>query len=388
MRATPVRWTALVVGLVAGCASVGDGDFDWAREGRLQTGGRLQVQWVERLTPEQEGPYIPVEHATAALHPAADRVYIGSSQGVLHALTASGREVWRYAAGARIWAAPALDRNRGEIYLAAEDGSLHALKKDGTLRWKDSAGDTVSQPPVLAPDVVYVVTDADRVLAFAREDGSLLWDYAREVPEGFSVTTRAGLLLLEEQLITGFTDGAVVSLDPTEGDVLWERDTSMDLDEPTGSQPVFRDVDTTPVLANGTLYVASFAAGLYALDPRNGSVRWRDGELEGIVGITFDPSRRQLYVASADRGILAVGVPDRQIRWRYPILRGSPSRPVLHRGLVLVGESQGSLLALSADGGKEVSRLEAGTGFNAVPTLAHARGFVLSNGGTLFAFTL
>lgn len=381
-------WIAPAVAIaLAGCASMGGNDFDWAGEGRPQAGKALQVLWMERLTSEHEGPFIPVERASPALDPGRDRVFIGATDGALRAFTSAGRELWRYDAEASIDAAPAFDREANELYLAAEDGSLHALRgSSGALRWKDGAGDAVRQPPVLSEDAVYVVTEADRVLAFARKDGALLWEHARDIPEGFSITSRAGLLLTDDMLVTGFTDGAVVALDPTDGRVLWERDTSLDLEDSAGSQPTFRDVDTTPVLVDGRLYVASFSGGMYALDPANGTVRWRDEKLTGVVGLAASGDR--LLLASADRGLVCLTIPDHVPRWTRPVRRGSPTTPIIIRGLALVGASEGSLIALSLLSGQEVGRVEAGNGFTAQPAAAGGRGFVLSNGGSFFAFAL
>lgn len=389
MRSPAARWAALAVVLAAGtgCSRMGGTDFDWAGPGRLQTGAAMRVLWTQRLTPEFDGPFMPVERSSAALDPAHDRVYIGSTEGLVHALTSSGREVWAYRVDEAIYAPVALDAKKGELYVGADDGSLHALKAgDGSRRWKDGAGDAIRVRPVLTDDAVYVVTDADRVVAFARKDGTLLWDYARELPQGFSVAGRAGLLLAQGELVTGFTDGTIVALDPSDGTVLWERDTSLDLPEANGAQPVFRDADATPILVGDTLYAASFSAGLYALDPRSGTVRWRDGEITGVVGLAAD--RGLLVISSADRGVMALGMADRGVRWRRPIERGSPTTPIVRSGLVFVGATDGSLVALTLDGGKEVGRIDSGQGFNATASIVPPRGFILSNGGTLFAFYL
>jgi len=60
--------------------------------------------------------------------------------------------------------------------------------------------------------------------------------------------------------------------------------------------------------------------------------------------------------------------------------------------VVVVGESEGGLVAVALDSGTELSRLEAGHGFSAQPAMSALRagrppfGVVLSNGGTLLAF--
>ena len=55
---------------------------------------------------------------------------------------------------------------------------------------------------------------------------------------------------------------------------------------------------------------------------------------------------------------------------------------------VLVGESQGSLLALDVRSGREKARIDAGQGFSSAPAVAGRYGWILSNGGRLMAFEL
>ncbi|MFW5875312.1 MAG: PQQ-binding-like beta-propeller repeat protein [Myxococcota bacterium] len=384
-------WLAAVL-LTAGCGTVGGGGKDvvgWSGPPRLEAGGALRVLWVERLSPELQGldgPFTPLQRAVPALDPRRDRIYVGSTEGELRAFTSSGHQEWEYVAGAAIEAAAALTEDGEELYVPDSHGSVHALNtQDGSLRWKDDAGDAIRQAPVIGEDAVYVVTDADRLVALARQDGSVLWEYEREIPDGFSITTRAAPVMDDDQLLAAFTDGAVVALDPSDGRVRWERDTSLDLDEDL--QPAFRDVDTTPVIRGDTIYIASYSGGLYALDRRNGSVQWRDPERTGIVGLALDPSGEHLVASSGDE-LAVLGLPDREVRWSRPMPRGTATTAVTHRGLIVVGASEGSLVALRMSDGGEVGRLDSGEGFSAPPATALARGFALSNGGTLFAFEL
>jgi outer membrane protein assembly factor BamB len=146
-------------------------------------------------------------------------------------------------------------------------------------------------------------------------------------------------------------------------------------------------VDTTPLVMDDLVYVASFAGGMYALELESGTVRWRDEELTGVTGIA-PASDRMLIVASGDLGVLALDRFDREILWRKRLPRGAPAEPVVARDLVLFGESQGGFITLALQNGRELGRIETGHGFTAAPSIAAGRGFVLSNGGALLAFAL
>ena len=349
--------------------------------------GRVQVSWSRRLAPEYEGPYMPIERAIPALDPLHDRVFAGSSAGALWAFTGAGREVWAYQAGGGIGSQPLLDAAADELYVASDDGLLHALRAStGELRWRAEVGGAVGRLPLASADAVFLVTDSDVVAAFDRTTGEALWRYRREAAEGFYVTEHAGVTLAGDILVTGFTDGVVVALDPRDGSVLWERDTTSDL-HVTSDTIRFTDVDTTPLVVGDTIFVASFAGGLYALERASGSVRWLRDDLTGIVGIAAAPGDL-LVLSSGDLGVVAVQRASGDRVWRTPVGRGAPTVPVVIGDLVVVGESEGGLLGLTLGHGTEVSRIEDAHGFAAPMAVSSGLGAVVSNAGKLFVVSV
>lgn len=364
--------------------------FGWvgAPAARTLSGGALAVAWIERLVPEMSGgPYVPIEAAVPALDPARDRIYVGTTAQNLVAMSSAGATAYRYEAKSEIEGPPAIDGDRDELYVGTVGGELHALRAmDGKLRWRESVGEPIRVAPALSDDAVYVVTDTDRVVALARANGESLWQYERERPEGFTLTTRAGITIVEGVLYTAFTDGTVVALDARDGRLLWERDTSLDLEPAQGAAPRFTDVDTTPVVVGERVYVASYAGGIYALNRVNGSVLWREPQLTGVIGLGV--RGRRLVASSADLGVICLDLGSRRELWRKPILRGSPTAPVMTSAYVLVGETNGGFLALSLASGQERARIEAGSGFSAPAAVKAGRGFALSNGGQLYAFRI
>ena len=379
---------ALSMGAACG-APTGPRDYQWF-DGTDDTrpAGResMRLRWSKRLTGDFDQPYIPVEHASAGLDPIHDRVYIGSAGGGFFAFSSSGRLHFRYDAESGVEAAPAVDETYGDVFLASEDGVIHALRgRTGSLRWKEESGGPVRQPPLLGEDVVYVVTEDDKVVALSRDDGEILWNYDREVDSEYAIAGHAGIRLHEDKVITGFTDGTIVALNANDGTVSWERPTSLDY-EPDESEALrFFDVDTTPVVVGDTVYAASFTTGLYAMNVDNGTVLWREPR-KGITGLAGND--RFLVVASADEGLYALTRDTREVVWERGVDEGAPGQPLIHGRVVLVGQSHGALLSLAIRSGRELSRIDAGTGFSAPVSVAGSYGFVLSNGGTLFAFSL
>jgi outer membrane protein assembly factor BamB len=382
----------LGLGLIAGCgvSLLGDAETDWiggAPRARVLD-GPLHVRWTERLTPEFGGSYQPVERAVAALDPARDRVYVGSSSGSLWAMLPTGRKLWRFDTGGSIEGQAAVDGAAGELYVGNAEGIVSALRTaDGSQRWQKPAGGPIRSAPALSADAVYVATANDLIVALSRADGTELWRYKRDAPDGFSLAGHSGLVLSDGKLFAGFTDGFVVALEAGSGQPAWERDTAIDLEEEGANTTRFVDVDTTPVIVGDRVWIASFSAGLYELSLSSGGVLWKDAERTGIVSIAA-AGDGSLILSSADAGVVRFDTAERRDLWRRPVVRGAAGIASVVRDVVLVGENLGGFLALSLNTGAERSRIEAGHGFTAECAVAGHLGFVVSNGGSLYAFAL
>lgn len=362
------------------------GDFRWLDGTRTAASGpAFSVRWIRDIAKE-DGPYVPVELAGPVTAPTLDRVYVGSTAGQLWALDAFGKPAFRHVAKAAIEAPPTVDAARGELYVTSVAGSVTALDaRDGRQRWQVSVDEAISQAGLLSEDAIYLVTDLDTVVALSRGDGSTLFRYRRtERPEGFAIVGHAALALADRRLIAAFSDGVVAALDPSDGRVVWELDTSLDVPDMDATQR-YVDVDTTPVVVDGVAYVASFSGGLYGIEIRTGTVRQHESHLRGVAGLASDGYA--LIVASAEQGVLCLELPSLAPRWRWRLPKGAPGAPVIAAGHVYVPESQNGLVALSLNTGRERGRLHTAHGITSAAALAAGRGFVLSNAGRLYAFS-
>ena len=373
---------------VTGCGAAGTqatnaDNFGWVGEGDAYAKpgeGGFNVRWSKQLTDRSEARYLPLELSSAEFDAKRQRVYIGTTEGNLFAFAMNGRRLFFYDAGAQIESKPAVDARTGEVYVPSVDGRVHAITVTGELKWKTKLIGAIRTQPVLSHDTVYIVAENDTVTALARDDGRILWTYDKEPVEEITISGHAGLLLEDGRLYAGFTDGAVAAINPADGRLFWEVETSVDVELRPGNVPQFLDVDTTPVLLRGTLYIASFTAGLYALDADSGTVQWRDAEFQGVTGIAA--AGRMLVISSARRGVSLLDLRTRKVQWEKAPERGAPTAPIVtNTGTVIYGETQGSLLALSLSDGREIARAEGGSGFSATPSVKGSFGGAISNGG-------
>lgn len=378
---------AVILLALAGCgaARVAEDLGRYDGTSRPAAGSAIQVRWSKPLSPEWGGLYIPLERAKAALDPAHDRVFIGSSEKMLWAMSGAGKVLYQYRVESGIEAQPTLDAARNELYVPTAAGIVHALDADtGKLRWKAELSGAVSQAGVLSADALYVVTDDDGFFAISRKDGSILWRYKREPRSGLKVGGHAGILFRDGRVVTGFGDGTVVAMSPGDGHQLWLLDTTLDFADPSQTEQGFVDVDTTPVQVGDMIYVASFMGGFYGLNASDGVPHVRHAEWTGITSIATD--ERALIFTSADQGVICVELPTLAPRWARPAKPYVAGTVWIERDRVYLTETRGALLAVALADGREQGRIQTEHGFIAAPSLSDGRGFILGNAGVLYAF--
>ena len=386
---------AIVVGVTAGCGASGTSStnadaFGWVEkddEYAPPGEGGFNVRWSRQLTDRWEARFLPVQLSAAAFDLKRDRVYIGTTEGTMFGFALNGQRIFFYDSGAQIESRPAVDAKTGDVYFPAVDGTVHALTAGGEQKWATKLIGAARVQPVVGEEAIYVVSEHDVVRALALDDGRILWTYAKEPVDEITIAGHAGMLLENGRLYAAFTDGAVAAINPADGRLFWEVETALDIERRPGNVPQFLDVDTTPVIVRGTMYVASFTAGLYALNPTNGTVEWRDETFQGVTGIAS--AGRMLVISSARRGVSLLDLRTREVQWEKAPERGAPTAPIVtERGTVIYGETQGSLLALSLADGREIARAEGGAGFSATPSARGTYGGAISNGGRFLCLRL
>ncbi|HVZ72179.1 MAG TPA: PQQ-binding-like beta-propeller repeat protein [Polyangia bacterium] len=345
--------------------------------------GIVHQRW--RTTLHEHGYFEaePEECATGVM--ARGRLVIGSRAGNVVAIDpAQGHVDWAVAVSGGVDSEARYDAARDQIYVGTDDGTFTALDPaQGAIKWSYRGKGAVERAAAFdARELVYFSTASDQVYAVEASTGKWRWQYGRETPEGFTIHGNAGPRLLGDRVLTGFADGYLVSLSAVTGDLQWARSLAAASDQ-------FVDVDSTPApAANGAIVLASsYSGGLYAVDPRDGVVRWRLG-IEGVGTVT--PSDGKLYFAAPRQGLHAIDESGR-VLWRQGLTAAGDLTPpvVLGHYLVFTG-SRAGLFVVDRDTGALFETFNPGRGICGAPTidLENGRIYVLSNGGALYALDL
>jgi outer membrane protein assembly factor BamB len=396
------RHAALAVALLgaaacAGCATAAR-QHDPA-DAPAHRAGVLQVRW--RVALHEHGLFEAAPEECASGVMAHGRFVVGSRAGnVVGVDPARGNIAWATALSGGIDAEARFDEARDQIYVGADDGSFYALDAGkGSIRWNYRAKGAIDRAAefgdgkgegAAASGLVYVATAADRVLALEAATGKWRWQYERETPEGFTIHGHSGPRLRGGNLLTGFADGYLVSLAAGTGEVQWARSLASASDQ-------FVDVDSTPTIGSlgpvakggpgDIVFASSYSGGLYALETRDGGIRWRL-PIEGAGAVTQHDDR--IYFAAPRQGLHAV---DREghVVWRQGLTAaGDLTRPIVLGNYLVFSGSRAGLFIVDRTTGSLLEVFNPGQGVCASATvdLVTGRLYVLSNGGSLYALDL
>jgi outer membrane protein assembly factor BamB len=363
-----VRALALIL-LVTGCASFGDRkDRSFAPATEV-----LQVRWQYKMTEEPLIEYKPQEFAGAATSDDGEQVFVGSSAAWFYAFQArNGAILWRRQIEGGAGQPRYVEADRS-VYVGTLGGVMYALDAaTGKERWSYKIKGPIESQPVWADGIVYFTSGENRIYAIDAQKGTWKWQYDREAPETFTIRGYGSPLVVGGRVYVGFSDGYLACLNSGTGEVIWAR--------PFGGEAVrFVDVDSTPFFYRGSIYLSSFTGGVYAIDPKDGSVKWRH-EVEGAGSVRARNGR--LYFSAARWGLHCLDT-DGHVLWKQALAKaGELSVPLLLGDYVMVSAAGGGTYVADAASGRLYQYFAPGHGVSSAPaTDGRRQVYVLSNGG-------
>lgn len=349
-----------------------------AASGAPELGG---VRWVVRT----QGPV----RSTPAV--AGDRIYFGSSDGSVYAVDLEGRALWTANTGAAVSSSPAVAggkvfvQNRKGLVLAlsATDGKVLWRAQTGEdlpLDWGYENGDMFLSSPVVADGTVLIGSGDGHLYALEAESGRGKW----RVETGGRV--RSSPAVSNGTVYVGSLDGSVYAADLATGALKWRFDT-----EGRGlSSGKFgydrKSVQSSPAVADGTVYIGARDGSLYAIDAATGKQRWRVSY--GASWVITSPAvwDEKVFIGSSDaRFVQAVDAKTGREVWRVPMPATIWSSPSIAGSTLYVGDTFGAAHALEAKTGKELWRFQTIGGIFGAPVPIDGAVLVASSDGSLYA---
>ena len=338
---------------------------------------------------------------------------------------------WRVQTGGPVRSSPVVAA--GVVFVGSSDGALHAIDAaTGIVRWRRELGSSISSTPAVAPELVYV-TGGDGVLhAIRRASGAVAWQYRTGAERPLVWGLESGLLfdssptLAGESVVFGTRDGMVHAVEARTGRPRWRYQTGSRV----YSSPAVADgvvyvggqdgrvhavsladgtarwtfatagaalrsadfgfdrttVQSSPSVAGGAVYVGARDGFLYSLDAATGRERWRFDHKVSWVNSSPAVDGGVVFAASSDgHFVQAVDAASGRELWRAPTTGVVWGSPTVDQELVYVGEGNGTLHALDRRNGATRWRWRSGLRIISSVTLERGRLYVGSDDGGVYA---
>ncbi len=297
------------------------------------------------------------EFLRLALRPAGDgnRIYAASADGDVSAFDANtGKRAWRTKLDLALTAGPGVGQDL--VVVAAADGYVIALSAEtGEEQWRvDIKAESLSTPAVAANAVVIQTVD-NRLRGLRPFDGREVWTVNQTMP-ALTVRGTASPIIVGANVVAGFDNGHVLSVDLSTGDTQWDAMLAI----PTGRSDLERlsDVDGLLTSVGQDIYASGYQGRLASIAAESGQILW-GLEISSLEGLSADWS--SVYTVTDDGVVMALSRRTGAESWRSEILlRREPTLAMPYRTTVVTGDFEGYLHFFNNLDGSYVARVRAG----------------------------
>lgn len=246
-----------------------------------------------------------------------------------------GKLIWKFSAGQQF---AGVVYGNGVLYAGNQNGNIYAIDvASGTLKWQDGAA-AISTAPVLYNNMVCFANDRS-VNALDIANKALRWT---------------------------FTAGG--------------------------------HIDSNPVIADNVMYFGSYDGYLYALNPVDGTLKWKYNTTDAIINSKAVVSNGVVYIGSRSGFLYAINTTDGTLKWKIAPDANTMenAQPIIKSGVIYFGggyhlESDfthnvpGTFYAVKESDGSMVWKTLEHLGFFAAPAEANGKLYVTADDGNLYA---
>jgi outer membrane protein assembly factor BamB len=206
--------------------------------------------------------------------------------------------------------------------------------------WRVDTGGELYSSPAISGDMLVIGSKSGFLYGLNAVTGDEVW--SRDLGQYIVRSTPA----IQDNVVFVNNGYQSLALSLKDGSTLWSVDVSF-----TGN--------TSPTIANTTVYVASQNGGVYALDSRTGEQQWRT-QLEGIIFGSPTVEEGRILVANDSGKLFSVDIDGGQVQWRFQADGGIFAPVISDDGMIYFTTSAGSTYALAASSGDEQWHYDAG----------------------------
>ena len=285
-----------------------------------------------------------------------------------------------------------------EVYLASRDGNVVAYNLEtGDVLWESSLKTQLSSGPHAAGDKIYVCDSSGNVTALNRISGKQVWQVklsseilSRTVEsDGYLVvrTADGSIFALDSDtgkqqwvfdrsmpvltlrgtsdpviasgiVYAGLDSGKLVAIDLLSGTAIWEQQVAIG----RGRSEVERmvDIDGTPEINGGKIYLSSYRAKLGAYSLRDGREFW-SRDLSSYNGPAVDTAAdgKSLFITDEEGNVWGISADSGASLWKQTSLKfRKTTKPAVKDSFIVIGDLDGYIHLLDKVTGEIVARIE------------------------------
>tara|TARA_B100000749_G_scaffold280899_1_gene280949 strand:- start:24414 stop:25559 length:1146 start_codon:yes stop_codon:yes gene_type:complete len=290
----------------------------------------------------------------------------------------TGSKIWKRTIENGVEAGAVISGN--SLLFPASDGYFYSLNVyNGKTNWAFPIRSEGTGRPHVEGNLVYFISGNNIAYALDVKSGRQVWLYNRRSTTMLSIRGGSQPTVYGSSVILGFNDGYLVSLDRRKGQLNWQKRLN--------TKRRFTDIDARPVIEDGKIFVGSFDEALFCLDANTGNEIWKYEE-GGYAAVTISGDR--IYYSTTSQNIVALDKKSGKLIWKVSTDSGYLTQPQIYKSTVIVGESDGGLMALDGNTGKHLAQFEPGRGVTSTATVDDKTGdlFFISKEGNLFYLNL
>lgn len=273
----------------------------------------------------------------------------------------------------------------GLVLIGTTRAEMVALSvADGTERWRAKVSSELLAPPVTGAGRIYAQMSDGRLVALDADTGVQAWTFDTQVP----VLTLRGTgapAYSSGAVFAGFANGKIGAFRAATGEPLWEQRVML----PQGRSELDRivDIDGAPLLTANAIFAASYQGRVKALRPSDGAVMW---ERETSTSVDLAQGRGHVYVVDSKDVVSALEQRSGNVVWEQRgLYRRKLSSPVTFGDYLAVADGEGYVHVLAQSDGRFLARRKIdGKGISSGMVYADELLYVLGNKGKLAALSI
>lgn len=261
----------------------------------------------------------------------------------------NGQLLWHKDLKTAITSGPTL--NKDIITVGAEASVVALSMKEGNVLWRAVTSNQLLAAPVLSHNRVYAKTIDGQLYAFQSTDGKQLWHYSHGAPDVI-LKASSSPVVVGELVLSGFSDGQLEAFNAKTGRLVWKKNVTYSKGHTSIERMI--DIDSTPIVKNNVIYLASYQGEVVALSLKEGHTLWSH-KMSTIKNMAMN--EKSLFIVDVNSRVWALNLDTGKVLWQQKDLenRALNAPAVSKPGLVLT-DGLGYLHILSYETGEEIAQ--------------------------------